>query len=471
MFDKMPETDVVSWSSIINCCLQNGYSLEALKMLSRMYLRGFVPKPELLAGILSQTSEWRLGRAIHALVVTDERIRDSVFLSTALVDFYFRCCCSSTAFNVFNRMAERNEVTWTAVISGCAASLDYNRALHSVRAMQVEGVSPNRVTMMAILPVCAELGYIKHGKEIHGYAVRRGIHSDPHFSAALVHMYCKCEGASVAAKLIFESLSVRDVVLWSSIIGGYSHHGQEAKAVKLFNQMQVEGTKPNSVTLLAVISASTSLSSLDLGREVHGYSLKSGLNSDIFVGNALIDMYAKCGCIDSARQIFVEMPTRDSVSWSTLICGHGLHGYGEQALQLFHEMQKGGLEADEITILAVLSACSHAGLVKEGQKIFHQASRDSKRMQLTVEHYACYINLLGRAGKLEDACEVATSMPMEASPKIWSSLISCCNLHGRLEIAELLAHQYGLCRKGQLARRGRGQKSHENTRTNEMLQL
>ncbi|GMN53537.1 hypothetical protein TIFTF001_022676 [Ficus carica] len=444
VFDEMPRRDIVSWSSIINCNLQNGHFPKALKMLSEMYLHGFVPKPELMASIISfcaRTKELRLGREIHALVVTDRRIQESAFLSTALVDFYFKCHHSLMAFNVFNLMAEKNEVTWTTIISGCAASLNFSMAMHCLQAMQVEGVSPNRVTVMSILPVYAELGYIKHGKVIHAYAIRRDFHSDPHFLAALVHMYSKCEGASPASKLIFERSTARDVVLWSSIIGSYSQHGHEAKAVKLFNQMQVEGTKPNSVTLLALISASTSLSSLDLSREVHSYALKYGLNLDIFISNALINMYGKCGCINSAQQIFMEMSNRDSVSWSTIIGAYGLHGCGEQALRLFHEMQKAGVEADKITVLAVLSACGHAGLVEEGQKIFHHASRGSKEIPWTLEHYACYIDLLGRAGKLEDACEVARTMPMEANPKIWSSLISSCKLHGRLEVAELLAHQ------------------------------
>lgn len=413
-------------------------------MLKQMYFFGFVPKPELLASIISvcaRGNQLRLGREIHALVVTHESIQESVFLSTALLDFYFRCSRFVMAFHVFNQMAVKNEVSWTSMISGFAASLKYDMAIHCLRAMQVEGVNPNRVTVMAILPVCAQLGCIKHGKEIHGYAVRREFHSDPHCSAALIHMYCKCEEASPAAKLIFERSTVRDVVLWSSIIGNYARPGYEAKAIKLFNQMQEEGIEPNSVTLLAVISACTSLSALELASGLHGYALKSGLNFDIFIGNAIINMYAKCGCVEAARQIFIEMPIKDAISWSTLIDSYGLHGCGEQALQFFHEMQNAGVKADQVTFLSLLSACNRAGLVEEGQKIFQYLMKASGKIPLTVEHYACYIDLLGRSGKLEDACEIVKAMPMEASPRIWTSLISCCKLHGRLEVAELLAHQ------------------------------
>ncbi|PON81365.1 Tetratricopeptide-like helical domain containing protein [Trema orientale] len=423
VFDTMSHKDTVSWNSIINCYIQNGHPAKALQILRQMYLSGFVLKPELIACIISvcaRGQQLRLGREIHALVVTDERIQESVFLSTALLDFYFRCRRSVMALHVFNRMPVKNEVSWTSMISGCAANLNYDMAMDCLRAMQ--------------------LGWIKHGKEIHGYAVRHGFHSDPNCSAALIHMYCKCEEASPAAKLIFERSTVKDVVLWSSIIGSYARHGHEAKAIKLFNQMQEKGIEPNSVTLLAVISACTSLSSLDLASEVHGYALKPGF-TEIFIGNALINMYAKSGCVEAARQFFKEMPIKDSISWSTLIESYGLHGFGEQALQLFHEMQQAGVEADQVTFLSILSACNHSGLVEEGQKIFHHLMEARNKIPLTVEHYACYVDLLGRSGKLEDACEVVRAMHMEASPRIWTSLISCCKLHGRLEVAEVLARQ------------------------------
>ncbi|PON98375.1 Pentatricopeptide repeat [Trema orientale] len=216
VFDTMSHRDTVSWNSIINCYIQNGNPAKALQMLRQMYLSGFVLKPELIACIISvcaRGQQLRLGREIHALVVTHERIQESVFLSTALLDFYFRCRCSMMALHVFNRMPVKNEVSWTSMISGCAANLNCDMAMDCLKAMQVEGVNPNRVTVITTLPVCAQLGWIKHGKEIHGYAVRHEFHSDPNCSAALIHMYCKCEEASPAAKLIFERSTVKDVVL------------------------------------------------------------------------------------------------------------------------------------------------------------------------------------------------------------------------------------------------------------------
>ncbi|XP_059635740.1 pentatricopeptide repeat-containing protein At4g31070, mitochondrial-like [Cornus florida] len=444
MFDTMPHKDSISWNSMINCYVQNGYFVDSLNMFKEMYVLGFIPKPELIASILSvcaRTRQLRLGREIHAVLVVDERIEDSVFLWTALVGLYMKCNDSLMAFCVFDRMESKNEVSWTSMVSGCAANHNYDIALDCFRAMQLEGIKPNRVTLIAVLPACAELGSIKHGREIHGYAFRHGFDSEFLFSSALIHMYCKCREALRPAKLIFERSTVKDVVMWSSIIASYSQTRDTAEeAIKHFHQMQMEGIQPNSVTLLAVLSACTNLASVNHGRAVHGYILKSSFSYETFIANSLINMYLKCGCLMDSHQIFKEMYVKDPISWSGLINAHALHGYGEEALQLFLEMQELGLEPDAITYLAILSACNHAGLVEEGQKLFAEAVKDDKIL-LTTEHYACYIDLLGKAGKLEDAYEIVTTMSIKPSTRIWSSLISACKIHGRLEVAEMLAHR------------------------------
>ncbi|KAG4945447.1 hypothetical protein JHK87_041454 [Glycine soja] len=443
VFDTMPHRDPITWNSLINGYLHNGYLEEALEALNDVYLLGLVPKPELLASVVSMCGRRmgsKIGRQIHALVVVNERIGQSMFLSTALVDFYFRCGDSLMALRVFDGMEVKNVVSWTTMISGCIAHQDYDEAFACFRAMQAEGVCPNRVTSIALLSACAEPGFVKHGKEIHGYAFRHGFESCPSFSSALVNMYCQCGEPMHLAELIFEGSSFRDVVLWSSIIGSFSRRGDSFKALKLFNKMRTEEIEPNYVTLLAVISACTNLSSLKHGCGLHGYIFKFGFCFSISVGNALINMYAKCGCLNGSRKMFLEMPNRDNVTWSSLISAYGLHGCGEQALQIFYEMNERGVKPDAITFLAVLSACNHAGLVAEGQRIFKQVRADCE-IPLTIEHYACLVDLLGRSGKLEYALEIRRTMPMKPSARIWSSLVSACKLHGRLDIAEMLAPQ------------------------------
>ncbi|KAF8400132.1 hypothetical protein HHK36_013428 [Tetracentron sinense] len=447
LFDTMLLRDTITWNSMITCYNQNGYCVEALEMFKEMCFYCFEPKPEVIASVLSvcgRMGDLGLGREIHARVVCDGRIVQSIFLSTALVDMYSRCFELPMAFRVFNQMIERNEVSWTAMIAGCTANESYNMSLNVFRAMQFEGIKPNRVTLITVLPACTELDAIEHGKEIHGHVFRHGFDSESHIAAALIDMYCKCREAFRYARLIFERLEERDVVVWSSMIGRYSQNGDGdgdgTDKMKLFHRMRVEGIEPNSVTLLAIIAACTTLSSVNHGRGVHGYILKSGLNSDIFISNSLINMYAKCGFIHASHQIFKEMPARDPVSWTALIQGYGLHGYGTEALQLFNEMRERKIEPDGITVLAVLSACNYAGLIEEGQRLFNHMMQDSN-IELTVQHYACYIDLLGRSGKLEDACEVVIRLPMKPSATIWSCLVSACKAHNRLEVAEMLAHR------------------------------
>ncbi|CAI8591350.1 unnamed protein product [Vicia faba] len=447
VFDTMPHRDPITWNSMINAYMQNGLLLEALQTSKDFYFLGFLPKPELLASMVSVCGREtglssRIGRQVHGLLVVDGRIQiqHSVFLSTAFVDFYFKCGDSLMARSVFDGMEVKNEVSWTALISGCVGNQEYDVALASFREMQVARVNPNRVTLIALLAACTRPGFVKYGKEIHAYAFRRGFDSCHSLSSALINMYCECGESLHLAERIFEGSSLRDVVLWSSIIGSYARRGESDKALKLFNKMRTEETEPNYVTLLAVISACTNLSSLQHGCAIHGYILKFGFGFSIFVCNALINMYAKCGCLDDSRKIFLETPNRDSVTWSSLISAYGLHGCGEEALQLFHEMKEKRVKLDAVTFLAVLSACNHAGLVNEGQQVFEQVNADCE-IPITVEHYACLIDLLGRSGKLEDALEILRTMPMKPSARIWSSLVSACKLHGRLDIAELLSSQ------------------------------
>ncbi|KAK4759820.1 hypothetical protein SAY87_022951 [Trapa incisa] len=339
VFDEMPHRDPISWNSLINCFLQNGFLRESLEALREMCLQYFFPRPELAAGLVSvcgHSGKLRLGKQIHARVLFDPRSEGSVLLSTALLHMYLTCHDSWMGFHVFDRMPIKNEVSWTALISGCIANNEYEMSISCLRKMQCLGLSPNRVTMICLLQACVGLGSLKHGKEIHGYGFRRGFDSEDRFSAALLHMYCECKERLTRSRTIFESCRAKDVVAWSSMVRSYLQAGEAASAMELFGQMRKEGIRPNSVTLLAVISTCTLLSSLTLAQSVHGYLIKSALNRQVFIENSLIDMYSKCGCLPASHQVFSEMAGPDLVSWSTLVAAYGLHGHGEVALQLFH---------------------------------------------------------------------------------------------------------------------------------------
>ncbi|KAM7267498.1 hypothetical protein ACFE04_009664 [Oxalis oulophora] len=442
LFDQMPQRDSISWNSIVNCCMQNGFLDKALGFVKEMLMNGFVPKPELVAGVLSlcgREGDFRTGRAIHGLVIVDGRIDDSsLFLSTALVDLYFKFRDLVMAFRVFCRMHVRNEVSWTAMIAGCNDNQSFELGIDCFRAMMSEGVNPNRVTLLSVLPACG----VKHGREVHGYAIRKGFDSDHHLAAALIHKYSEFSEKLQYAIAIFERSTNKDVVLWSSIIKCFSQKGNVDEAMKLLSRMRAENVKPNSVTLLAIISACASQTFLNRGYAMHGFTFKSGLNTDTIISNALIDMYAKCGCLADSHKVFREMPDKELVSWSSLINGYGFHGYGEDALQIFHEMQESGMELDGVAYLAILSACNHAGLVQEGLNIFSDMMKVDKNHKIsTPEHYACVIDLLGRSGRVDEACEVLSSMPMKPSARILRSLVFACKIHGRMDLGKPFARK------------------------------
>nr|KYP63088.1 hypothetical protein KK1_017653 [Cajanus cajan] len=462
-------------SNQIKTLLSNGLYHQTLQLFTELHLSGQYSISFVLPSVIKASSSAQchaFGTQLHCIALKTGSHSESV-VSNSIITMYAKfsdvesarkvfdttlhrdpitwnsmingylqngCDDSLMALRVFDELEVKNEVSWTAMISGCIANQDYDEAFACFRAMQAEGVCPNRVTSIALLPACTEPGSVKYGKEIHSYAFRHGFESCPSFSSALINMYGQHGESMQLAELIFEGSRFRDVVLWSSIIGSYSRRGDSNKTFKLFNKMRTAETEPNYVTLLAVISACTNLSSLKQGCGLHGYIFKSGFSFSISVGNALINMYAKCGCLDGSSKIFLEMTNKDSVTWSSLINAYGLHGCGEQALQLFYEMNERRVKSDAITFLAVLSACNHAGLVSEGQRIFKQVNVDYK-IPLTIEHYACLVDLLGRSGKLEDALEILRTMPMKPSARIWSSLVSACKLHGRLDIAEMLAPQ------------------------------
>ncbi|KAL1547015.1 pentatricopeptide repeat-containing protein, mitochondrial-like protein [Salvia divinorum] len=439
VFDEMPERDTISWNSMINCYIQNGNFSKALNVVKEMYGLGLTLKPELAAGCIAacaRNGSWRLGRAIHALFLTDERMEFSMFVATALVDFYWRFGDPEMAFRVFGGILERNQVSWTAMITGCVEFRDYGRAFDCVRAMQLGGVKPNRVTLVSVLPACAALRSITHGKEVHGYAARRGYDSDGRLSAALLHVYCESPGGLRIAWLVFDRSVNKEVVMWSTMIAGFSRSKATAReGIELFNRLQINGILPNNATILAVISSCVSLLSLPNGSGIHGYALKSGLGSDLFVQNALISMYSKCGSLGDCLRVFNEMATRDCVSWSSLITAYGMHGHAGEALQLFDEMQREQVKADGAAYLAALSACSHGGLVEEGRAVFERAMGDVE-VSMGLEHYGCYIDLLGRAGEVEEAYDVVGRMAMEPSPGILSSLVTACRVYGRLDVGE-----------------------------------
>eukprot|EP01018_Ginkgo_biloba_P002728 Gb_38067 [translate_table: standard] len=472
VFDQMPERDVCSWTVMIAAYSKHGFAEEALTMFSQMRRTGIQPNQFTFASVLPACADLTAleqGKEIHYELVR-AGFQSDVFVENALVDMYAKCGDIQKARDIFDKMPQRDIVSWTAMVSGYVQSGQHRDALELFGQMQLAGVKSDSKIFASVLPACADLTALEQGMEIHEKIIRSGFQTDVFVENALVDMYAKC-GSIEKAREIFDTMHQRDVVSWTALIVGYTQNGyvdealklfqempernvfswtamiagyvqngQAVEALKLFRQMQQVGVKPVSKTFASVLPACANLAALEQGTEIHVEIIRNGFDSDLFVGNALVDMYSKCGKIEKARDLFDKMPQRDEVSWNTMIAGYGMHGYGKEALKLFEQMQHSGMNPDHVTLVSVLSACCHARLVDEGCQYFECMSQHY-HITPAMQHYGCMVDLLGRAGRLDEAQDFINKMPLKPDATVWRCLLGACRIHNDLELGEYVAEQ------------------------------
>ncbi|XP_010549219.1 PREDICTED: pentatricopeptide repeat-containing protein At1g25360 [Tarenaya hassleriana] len=370
-------------------------------------------------------------------------------------------------------MDEKMQVAWNAMISGYVHRGLYREALDMVRRMLSSGIELDEFTYTSILSACADGGLLQMGKQMHAYIQKRERQCSRDFSLpvenAFVTFYYKC-GKVDEARAIFEKMPTRDVVTWNALLSAYISAGHigEAKllfeemeernllswvmmisalaqsgsgeGLKLFSLMKKEGFEPCDYAFAGAISSCAAVGSYSNGQQYHAQLIKLGFDSSLSAVNALITMYARCGCVEESRRVFLTMSYLDPVSWNALIAALGQHGHGVEAVEVYEEMLKEGISPDRITFLSVLTACSHAGLVEQGLKYF-----DSMKTLYSIppgdDHYARVIDLLCRSGKFSDAEDIIKSMPFEPTLQIWEALLSGCRNHGNTELGILAAEK------------------------------
>ncbi|XP_043694793.1 pentatricopeptide repeat-containing protein At2g33760-like [Telopea speciosissima] len=295
-------------------------------------------------------------------------------------------------------------------------------------------------TFTAIIKSCADIAALRLGKVIHSHVLAFGFGSDPYVQAALVTFYAK-SGDLVAARKVFDKMPERTIIAWNSMISGYEQNGFAKEAVELFYQMLEMRVEPDSATLVSLLSACSQLGALDLGQWVNNYIVDNGLSVSVILGTSLINMYARCGNVTKARQVFDGMLERNVVAWTAMISGYGMHGYGSQAVELFYHMRNHGPPPNDVTFVSVLSACAHSGLVIEGRQAFLCMSRDygfAPRM----EHHVCMVDLLGRAGFLNEAVQYIEEMiPGEPAPAVWTAMLGACKMHKNFNLGVKVAER------------------------------
>lgn len=451
---------------------------ESLEYFVKMHREDFLLNEYSFGSALSACAglmDLNMGTQVHALV-SKSRYSTDVYMGSALIDMYSKCGSVACAEEVFSGMIDRNLVTWNSLITCYEQNGPASEALEVFVRMMDCGLEPDEVTLASVVSACASLCALKEGLQIHARVMKTNkFRDDLVLGNALVDMYAKCSrvnearrvfdrmpirnvvsetsmvsgyarAASVkAARFMFSKMTQRNVVSWNALIAGYTQNGENEEALRLFRLLKRESIWPTHYTFGNLLSACANLADLLLGRQAHthvlkqGFEFQSGAESDIFVGNSLIDMYMKCGSIEDGSRVFEKMKERDCVSWNAIIVGYAQNGYGAEALQIFRKMLVCGEKPDHVTMIGVLCACSHTGLVEEGRHYFF--SMEEHGLIPLKDHYTCMVDLLGRAGCLNEAKNLIEAMPMNPDAVVWGSLLAACKVHGSIEMGKHAAEK------------------------------
>ncbi|XP_021734269.1 pentatricopeptide repeat-containing protein At5g27110-like [Chenopodium quinoa] len=434
VFDEIVEKNGVSWNTIITSFAHARCYSDALYMFRLMINSKEKPSGVTLSSLLPVLVEleyFDAGKEVHGLIIRMGFDSD-LFISNSLIDMYAKAGDSTKASSVFERMKVKNVVTWNAMVANFAQNNHELAALELVRRMQAFGETPNDVTFTNILPACARIGALPSGKEIHANCLRKGVAPDNFLSNGLIDMYAKC-GFVDLAQNVFD-ISTRDQISYNTLIVGYSQTTECLKSLSLFEEMGSMGMKRDTISFVGAISACANSAALKSGKEIHAFIIRRLFHTHHFITNSLLDLYMKCGKIGIAQNIFEQAHKKDAASWNTMILGYGMLGKFETAVSLFEAMREDTVKHDSISFIAVLSACSHGGLVNEGKKYFEEMK--AKGITPKNMHYTCMIDLLGRAGLMEEAVEVIRELPFEPDANIWGALLGATRIHGDIELAK-----------------------------------
>ncbi|XP_024538865.1 pentatricopeptide repeat-containing protein At1g11290, chloroplastic isoform X2 [Selaginella moellendorffii] len=428
VFNKMDRNDLLSWNALIAGYAEQGDSHEALQVFRWMACEGVKPDGVTFNSIFGAFSSARFlceGKAVHARSAACGIDVQTVGIS--LVKMYGQCGSLDDAKAVFDKLASKDVVAWSALIGAHTQHGHGLQALQLYQGMKEEGVKANDITFITLLDACASTGQLSAGLEIHAEIVAAGLESVGFVATALVNMYGKC-GQLSTARDIFDRIHPRDVVSCTAMISAYVLHACHREALELYFRLEPEGMKSDRVTFLSVLEACSSLTALEQGRAVHASIVSRGLDSDTGLKNSLINLYGKCGSLKDAESLFDCMRCRDLVTWNSMITTYSHHGRDEISLEVFMQMKLDGIQPNDVTFVSMLFVCSHAGLFEDGCKCFGSITADYS-MELTVDHYNCVIDLLGRAGNLDEAEILVANLPEPCSVD-WMTLLGACRIHG-----------------------------------------
>lgn len=499
LFEKLSHRDVISWNTMISCYDQMGMPGEALNLFRRMRVDGVAADEITMISLLSACSKLRdleIGEKLHRYIeendlelggnllnclvnmyiecgrmerahelVAECKSDSDVVLWTTLVGGYVKAKKIYAARCVFDHIGEKNLIAWMTMISGYVKGGYYHESLELFRQMRVENTMLDEVLLVTVLSACTHVEDWKLGRSIHSLVVKCGMVVDGFLGNTLIHLYAQC-GELNEAPLIFKQLPSKSAASWNSMLDGFCKSGDIDKAKSFFNEipnkdviswntminclakshrfgdlfelfreMQSSAVKPDKLTLLSMLSSCASVGALNHGIWVHVYIGKNHVKIDNMLGTALIDMYGKCGSIEKADEVFSHLAEKNVFAWTAIIAAHAIEGQAAKAIDLYSKMEATGIKPDHVTFTALLSACSHGGLVSEGFSYFNKMS-SVYNITPNIQHFGCMVDLLGRVGQLEEALKFIELMPIKPDISIWSAFLKACGSHQNIELAE-----------------------------------
>ncbi|KAJ7968975.1 Pentatricopeptide repeat-containing protein [Quillaja saponaria] len=422
VFDSLLVKDVISWTSMISGYVRVGKPENALQLFWVMLDFGVEPNGFTISSVIKASSEignLRVGRCFHGMIMTRGFDSNHV-VSSALIDMYGKNHGVEDARRLFDELLEPDAICWTSVISAFTRNDLFEEALEFFYVIQRERcLTPDGFTFGTVLTACGNLGSLKQGKEVHAKIVTSGL-SDVVVDSSLLDMYGKC-GSVNESRCVFDRMSKKNSVSWSALLGAYCQKGEFETVINLFREME----EPDLYCFGTVLRACAGLAAVRHGKEVHCQYVRRGGGRDVITESALVDLYAKCGCIDFAHRLFLHMPIRNLITWNSMISGFAQNGRGREALSSFGDMIKEGVKPDYISFIAVLFACSHTGLVDQGRVYFNSMMEDYG-IKAGVEHYNCMVDMLGRAGLLDEAENLLENADCRDDPSLWEVLLGAC---------------------------------------------
>eukprot|EP00250_Pteridium_aquilinum_P013889 c21637_g1_i2 orf=1129-4512(+) len=456
VFDELPVQDAVLWTTLIGAYTEQGLGEEALNCFRQMQEGGISPNGITFVGALKACGSVEAidqKQKIH-IEVAKLGLEGDPFVGNALLYVYAKCGFLAEACEVFNCLQEHDVVSWNSIMAGYADQGLIDNVLDCFERMQLVAIFPDAVTYVCSLKACSRTATIDKGIEMHTKVVEDGYENNPSIGNSLVGMYA-CWGFLAEAQELFNELPMQSISSWNVLISGYVEHGLGEKALKLLEELQQEAVAPDVITYVSSLKACGCIGAIEKGRWLHVESTKRGYDrnsrarindssfeagnwagiesTDAILGTALIDMYCRCGTMLDAQEIFHTTLTKDLITWNSFLVGHARQGETESVFKLLDSMRKEGLQPDGFTFLCTLIVCSHAGLIGRGLTYFERMSKEYGIIA-TVEHLNCIVDILARAGRLEEALTLLEKMPLQPNFVTRNTLLGACHKWGSADL-------------------------------------